>query len=40
MTTVSVLAIPDFVAGLAYGLTGENNLVEIESCYDGGVVME
>ena len=40
MTSVPLLAIPDFVAGLAYGLTGENNLLEIEACYDGGVIME
>ena len=33
---ISALAIPDFVAGFVYGLTGDNNLTEIEACYQGG----
>ena len=36
---ISALAIPDFVAGFVYGLTGDNNLQEIEACYQGGEVM-
>jgi len=32
----SVMAVPDFVAGLLYGFTGDNNLVEIEACAAGG----
>ena len=30
------MAIPDFVAGFVYGMTGNNNLTEIEACYQGG----
>lgn len=37
---ISAMAIPDFVAGFVYGLTGDNNLTEIEACYQGGTVME
>jgi len=37
---ITALAIPDFVAGFVYGLTGDNNLLEIEACYAGGEVME
>lgn len=29
------LAIPDFVAGLVYGFTGDNQLPEIEECFHG-----
>ena len=29
-------AIPDWVAGFVYGLTGNNHLSEIEQCYTGG----
>ena len=36
---ITALAIPDFVAGFVYGLTGDNQLTEIESCYQGGEVM-
>ena len=25
--------IPDFIAGFIYGMTGDNDLVEIEACY-------
>lgn len=33
------MAIPDFIAGLVYGLTRDNHLEEIELCYqDGGVI--
>ena len=34
------MAIPDFVGGLLYGLTKENHLTEIESCWTGGEVVE
>jgi hypothetical protein len=34
------MAVPDLIAGLVYGLTGDNNLTEIEACYQGGVLME
>jgi hypothetical protein len=27
------MAIPDFIAGFIYGMTGDNDLVEIEACY-------
>lgn len=30
------MTIPDFIAGLLYGFTGDNQLSEIESCYTGG----
>lgn len=30
------MAVPDFVAGFVYGMTGDNHLMEIEACYDGG----
>lgn len=35
-----VMAIPDFIAGFMFGMTGDNNLEEIEACYQGGAVME
>ncbi len=28
------MEIPDFVAGLLYGWTGDNNLTEVEACYN------
>ena len=30
------LAIPDWIAGFIFGLTGDNHLSEIEQCYSGG----
>ena len=30
---LDAMAIPDFVAGLIYGLTGDNHLTEIETCF-------
>jgi len=30
------MAVPDFVAGFMYGMTGDNNLTEIEACFQGG----
>ena len=32
---IDAMAIPDFIAGLIYGFTGDNQLEEIESCYHG-----
>ena len=32
-TPPTLMAIPDFVAGLMFGLTGDNNLTEIEACW-------
>ncbi len=29
-------SIPHFLGGFLYGMTGENNLLEIEACYTGG----
>ena len=31
------LALPDFVAGFIYGMTGDNDLTELEACYQGSV---
>ena len=31
------MAVPDFLAGLIYGMTTDNHLTEIEMCYEGGV---
>ena len=33
------LAVPDFIAGFMFGLTGDNHLAEIEKCYSGGDVL-
>ena len=37
---ITAMAIPDFVAGFVYGMTGDNNLTEIEACFQGGELME
>lgn len=29
----------DFVAGFMFGMTGDNQLTEIESCFNGGELM-
>lgn len=34
--TIDVKAVPDWVAGFIYGLTGDDNLTEIEQCFTGG----
>jgi hypothetical protein len=34
-----ILAAPKFAAGVVYGLVGENNLTEIETCAHDGVSM-
>jgi len=36
----SAKAIPDFIAGFIYGMTGDNDLVEIEACYEGSKEVE
>ena len=33
----SALAIPDYVAGIIFGFTGDNQLPEIEACYSGSL---
>lgn len=33
------MAIPDFVAGFIYGMTGDNDLVEIEACFQANQEM-
>lgn len=33
---LDVMAVPDFIAGFIFGLTGDNKLTEIEQCYSGG----
>jgi hypothetical protein len=33
------MAIPDFVAGLVYGFTGDNQLAELERCFNGSVAL-
>lgn len=33
-------AVPEFVAGVVYGLTAENHLTEIEACWTDGTVIE
>lgn len=35
-TAFDLLAVPEFVAGMVYGLSGENHLSEIQSCYKSG----
>ena len=37
---ITAMAIPDFVAGFVFGMTGNNDLEEIETCYQGGELME
>ena len=34
---LSAMAIPDFVAGLVFGFTGDNELPELEECFHGSV---
>jgi len=33
---LDAMAVPDFVAGFVFGMTGDNHLTEIEACYQGG----
>lgn len=40
MVSNNAMAVPDFVAGLIYGFTGDNDLEEIEACYTGGVQVQ
>lgn len=39
-TPPTIMAIPDFVAGLMYGLTMDNNLDLIEHCWTAGTVVD
>ena len=32
---MDAMAVPDYVAGFIYGMTGDNHLSEIETCYNG-----
>jgi len=34
--TLDAMAIPDWIAGFMFELTGDNNMTEIEQCYQGG----
>lgn len=34
-----VMGAADFVAGFMYGMTGDNQLTEIEACFQGGELM-
>lgn len=36
---VPLEAVPKFLAGFLFGMTTENHLQEIESCYTGGEIM-
>ena len=33
---IDAMAVPDFIAGVIFGLTGDNHLDEIRTCYQGG----
>lgn len=33
------MALPDFIAGFIYGMTGDNDLVEIEACFSANQEM-
>jgi hypothetical protein len=39
VANISVTGAPKFIAGFVYGMTGENHLEEIETCYQGGDLM-
>ena len=39
-TPPTLMAVPDFVAGLLYGMTTENHLTEIEACWTAGTPVE
>ena len=39
VTNFSIMAAADFVGGFMFGMTGDNHLVEIESCFTGGELM-
>lgn len=36
---IDAMAIPDFIAGFIFGLTGDNHLEEIETCYQGSTAI-
>ena len=33
---IDALAVPEWIAGFVFALTGDNHLAEIEKCYTGG----
>ena len=33
---LDLMAVPDYIAGFMFGMTGQNHLEEIEACYNGG----
>jgi len=35
-TAFDAKSVPEFIAGFMFGMTGDNNLTEIEACYQGG----
>jgi len=35
VSNFDAMTVPDFIAGFIYGMTGDNDLVEIEACYQG-----
>ena len=35
-TAFDAVSVPEFIAGFMFGMTGDNNLAEIEACYQGG----
>ena len=39
LTLPDLTGVPDFAAGLVYGLTGDNHLDEIRHCFDGSASM-
>jgi len=39
VTAFDPMAAPDFVAGFIYGMTGDNDLTEIEACWNGSTMM-
>ena len=34
------VSIPEFIAGFMFGMTGDNNLTEVEACYQGAQSLE
>ena len=33
VANADAMAVPDWIAGFIYGMTGDNHLTEIEACY-------
>lgn len=40
ISNFDAMAIPDFLAGFIYGMTGDNDLTEIEACYQGSAEID